>query len=178
MDRPAPEDSEATHARRRRVLQEVVETEATFVANLNMFVDGYVEHFRLENSEVKKSFAGNARIAVLFSNLAQIQTINADLLARLRERVAAAADTAGPSAAVGDIFTQFAPLFALYAQYTANHAKASQVLHTFETQPDFLKLMEELSSNFVTQYQRPSQSIGSYLIMPVQRVPRYRLLLL
>ena len=49
MDRPAPEDSEATHARRRRVLQEVVETEATFVANLNMFVDSYPNFYSSES---------------------------------------------------------------------------------------------------------------------------------
>ena len=66
MDKPAPEDTVKTRQKRARVLQELVETESTFVQNLHRFITTYIEHFRLENSEVKKDFAGNARVALLF----------------------------------------------------------------------------------------------------------------
>eukprot|EP00945_MAST-04E_sp_MAST-4E-sp1_P000353 g353.t1 len=184
MDKPAPEDTVKTRQKRARVLQELVETESTFVQNLHRFITTYIEHFRLENSEVKKDFAGNARVALLFANIEQIHSINSDLLQRLKERVNRDASSHGTddgvgstTPAIGDVFNDFAPLFNLYAQYTANHAKASQVLRDFETRSEFGKLILDLQQTFIAEHGQPAQPLGSYLIMPVQRVPRYNLLL-
>ena len=87
MEKPAPDDTVETRQKRARVLQELLDTEYTFVENLHCFIATYIEHFRLENSEVKKAFAGNARVALLFTNIKQIHSINSDLLDRLKERV-------------------------------------------------------------------------------------------
>ena len=79
-----------------------------------------------------------------------------------------------------DIFLQFAPRFKLYAQYTATHDKASKVIHDFKDNVDFQNLLKQIlieRANKATNKNAPQQNMDSFFIMPVQRVPRYKLLL-
>ena len=81
---------------------------------------------------------------------------------------------------IGDIFLQFAPRFKLYAQYTATHDKAFKVIHDFKDNVDFQNLLKQIlieRANKATNKNAPQQNMDSFFIMPVQRVPRYKLLL-
>ena len=66
------------------MLQEIVETEKTFVTNLSGFYHGYVESIRLCDTPLKREIMGTHEIALLFSNLEQIVDLNTDMLKRLQ----------------------------------------------------------------------------------------------
>ena len=140
-----------------------------------------LEQLRVSDSPLKREFMAQPRIALLFTNIEQIVTLNEDLLQRLSERLPQMPDG---SECVGDIFAEFGPLFAIYAQYTANHELAVQALKKLEGRVAYAETMracETKCAAFLSSLQEcsppPLNAIGSYLILPVQRVPRYRMLL-
>ena len=213
--KPPPPATKETFEKRSRVLQELIDTEATFVSNLETLISKYIENFRVADSDIKKTFISNASIAVLFSNIQQIHTVNVDLLELLKRRILGhnkrndigerTADSTSPidrqspfipsqspppiiensidaeTPPIGDIFLQFASRFKLYAQYTAQHDKASKILQKFKADEEFQEtlkqIMLEIENTRSSNSNRPQQNMDSYLIMPVQRVPRYKLLL-
>ena len=73
--KPPPPATKETFEKRPRVLQELIDTEATFVSNLETLISKYIENF-VADSDIKKTFISNASIAVLFSNIQQIHTVN------------------------------------------------------------------------------------------------------
>ena len=187
---PPTSTSPKSRSKRQRVLQEIVETEKTFVINLSAFYHGYVEPIRLCDTPLKREIMNTNEIALLFSNVEQIVTLNTDFLKRLQTTIESW-DTSvgglsgdGPDECVGDFFLKAAPLFALYAQYTSNHDLAVDVMKIrFEDRGEYLALMNVCEAEAQTRaFQatgktRPPQLVGYYLIMPVQRVPRYKMLL-
>jgi hypothetical protein len=66
-----------------------------------------------------------------------------------------------------------APFMKVYNRYCANYDRAIENLYAFqEDRPAFLRFLQEASHD-----PRLTTSLQSCLIMPVQRVPRYPLLL-
>jgi len=69
------------------------------------------------------------------------------------------------------VFTQFAPLFQLYTQYGQKHEGAVAQLWSGKYKDFILGLESALRDDPLFQ------SFHSLLILPIQRVPRYELLL-
>jgi hypothetical protein len=169
------------------VLQEILQTEKNFVLSLRAFYKGYVDVISLGDTPLKRELMSRGEIALLFSNIEQIITLNTDFLKRLETTMYSWPEESGgdaPDECVGEFFTSVAPLFALYAQYTANHDLAVDVLKDhYNDREDYVELMSLCEAEAlkvmeeVTGRKRPPQLIGFYLIMPVQRVPRYKMLL-
>ena len=67
--KPPPPPTDETFAKRGRVLHELVETEITFVTNLQTLITSYIETIRIGDTDIKKSVLANSSIAVLFSNI-------------------------------------------------------------------------------------------------------------
>ena len=174
-------------SKRQRVLQEILQTEKTFVSSLRAFYKGYVDSISLRDTPLKRELMARGEIALLFSNIEQIITLNTDFLKRLENTMSSWPEESGgdaPHECVGEFFLSVAPLFALYAQYTSNHDLAVDVLKdNYQDRQDYLDLMKVCETEALrviketTGVSRPPQLIGFYLIMPVQRVPRYKMLL-
>ena len=76
-----------------------------------------------------------------------------------------------PQQKLGDVFVQLGPYFKVYKEYVKNFDDASAHLNAMQEEyPLFAQTLEQL---------RMIQGLDlpSYLVMPVQRVPRYRMLL-
>jgi len=76
---------------------------------------------------------------------------------------------------IGKIFLKVAPFFATYTEYCNKYELGASLIRT-------LKKENEKFTELLTKLERPHKQKGglpltSYLIMPVQRVPRYELLL-
>ena len=183
----SPSSPTAKKSKRQRVLQEILQTEKTFVSSLRAFYKGYIDAIYLRDTPLKRELMSRGEIALLFSNIEQIITLNTDFLKRLESTMCSWPEESGgdaPDECVGEFFLSVAPLFALYAQYTSNHDLAVDVLKDhYKDREDFEELMESCEAEAlrvmedVTGQKRPPQPIGFYLIMPVQRVPRYKMLL-
>ena len=185
---PRPPRDSATMKRRekrRKIIEELVKTEETYIAGLRAVVANYMTPLdKLVGS--RREILSKAEIVRIFGEIPNILSIQKELLTGMSKVLA---DVRGEkesgatsrkrrltdvSQNVGDVFHGFAPVFRLYSAFVS----------TFEANMEFLaeiKATRKHFQNFLTKCREKSkgtlQCVESYLIMPVQRVPRYKLLL-
>lgn len=109
----------------------------------------------------------------IFSNLEDILLVNRELLAQLRDRVEG--DDASARDRVGDIFLNMSFALKIYSKYIGDYDTARQTLAEVEANPRFAAFVEGVEER--TRESLKNQKLGSLMIMPVQRIPRYELLL-
>ncbi len=164
----------ASACRHYRVVQELVKTERDYVDNLRVLQDAFYAPLRVQKSPV---VTRDGLIAVFFSTLTRILELNAKLASELEERLARWDNPALAEASetVGGIFARYAPLLDLYAEYTETYQDVqARVEYYRERLPAFRTFL----SNAVARDKRCSgRGLADFLILPVQRVPRYALLL-
>ncbi|CAI2186546.1 3730_t:CDS:10 [Funneliformis geosporum] len=117
----------------------------------------------------------------IFANLSDLINVNTELLKRLEERIAILIDDKPiedsedkfwnpEDGCLGDIFLNMAPFFKMYSIYVKNFNCALSVIDVqLRDNPAF--------SAFLRTGQCKGLTLQAYLIMPVQRIPRYKLLL-
>ncbi|KAJ4449804.1 hypothetical protein ANN_01210, partial [Periplaneta americana] len=111
----------------------------------------------------KKTFISHSTYMTLFGHIESLYNVNGELLNELKlnpEHVAAS-------------FLKLAPFFKLYSVYAYDYKEAMAVLQ------DLQKTNPVLNSFIANQESRPevATKLMSLLIAPIQRIPRYRLLL-
>ena len=120
--------------------------------------------------------AGNPESAIAWSASADMGRSRARPRGSLSAVVSSADDAAdldwqgdGPGVVpVGDLLEGFAPLCKMYAQYAVSHQAVQQLLGD----PGLRSFVDDLAAD----PRANGQSVDSFLIKPIQRVPRYKLL--
>ncbi|KAE9109641.1 hypothetical protein PF010_g11457 [Phytophthora fragariae] len=184
---------------RARVIEEICETEKSYVSDIRTLLDHYI--VALEDNA--HPIMQDAQIAVFFNNLRHLVMLNSKLLTDLLEIVQRRAAAAAAAAAqkkqaqtpagkrksvkspvavavqceaegVGAVFCRYAPLFKLYGGYAKDYEEVAALLQNFgrDTRLGFTKFLESCRGRSGT-----SKPFESLLIMPIQRIPRYKLLL-
>ncbi|CAL8315784.1 unnamed protein product [Lota lota] len=144
-----------------RVVQEILDTERTYVQDLRSIVQDYLEcisnqsHLAL-NAEDKGS---------LFGNIRDIYHFNRDLLHDL-ERC-----NTDP-VAIAECFVAKSEEFHIYTQYCTNYPRSVAVLTECMRNKVLAKFFRERQESL-----RHALPLGSYLLKPVQRILKYHLLL-
>lgn len=154
--------------RRNLALREVIGTETDYCKHLNVTVSLF-EAGLTEEALKDRALLTRDDVSTVFSNIQQIAELNVQLLAALQARMRLWPE----STKFGDIFTSFAPLMSVYSRYLRNYERGMARLEQLEGRSAFTRLMEPLYQNQDCKY----VSLSFYLIMPVQRLPRYILLL-
>jgi hypothetical protein len=159
--------------KRTRIVKEIVETEEAYVRKLSLVVDDFlsllqnnvraVETGSLPEEELILSTDKQER---LFSNLRIIRDLNRNFLQSLQERFGAW----GEASLLGDLFLNFGPFFKMYTEYVNNHDKATHLLKRFREERKYARFQQAMSK-LEQQY---GLDLASFLIMPIQRVPRYK----
>lgn len=157
--------------RRSRIAFEILETEQKYVAGLSILINNWKipleEISKLDNkipeSDIQKIFCDGSLESVYY--------LNRKLCENLEERLSDWTD----NDCLGDIFDECAPLMAPYRRFSSKYGEASfHVQHMSETNHRFKKVLsffDEHSMNY------NGLRMGDYLVTPVQRIPRYMLLL-
>ena len=144
-----------------KVTREIITTEEDYVRDLNTMIRAYLQGLVDENI-----YTNRASAKVLFSNAETLRDLNEQMLEDLK----AGDDT------VGAVLGRYAPFLKLYKTYAADFHSSMQELQRLHRDHRFQefskRLIEDKSENGVR-----GLSLSSYLIMPIQRVPRYALLL-
>lgn len=145
--------------RRTNIFREIHETERTYCRALREIIDRYLNPM--------KESKWRDLVPRLFSNLAMIVGVNEELLFGLGELLSAWDPT---SSRVGPLFQKMSPFMRLYNTYGNSYNEAIGLLTKSKEKDDF--------RDFLTQC-RGAQPLDleALLIQPVQRIPRYRLLL-
>jgi len=162
---PKPPPALTGDARRDQIANELLATERTYVEWLTICVEHFLKPLRGEESTVLPQEKVNS----IFSNIEDILQMNTLLLHDLEERM----ENWNASRCIGDLFLQMAPFLRIYSAYVSNFDDASSTLEACEKQPGFASFLK-------VRFEDPAcknQPLRSFLILPVQRIPRYRLLL-
>lgn len=102
----------------------------------------------------------------LFSNLESIFKFNQELYKELKT----AANSWSSTQLIGNIFITMAPFLKMYDAYASNYSSALELYASLMEQPKFAEAFEECR-------RKTGCDLETYLITPIQRIPRYELLL-
>ncbi len=164
---------EKSDKHRVHVARELLETERQYVRSLDAVTQSYFQPL-LFNCKVCSSSAATEKpileldkVQALFGNIAEIRTFNTSFLAELATRC----EQLDTQARLGDLFLKWGPFFKIYITYCNNHERAAHMYLALREEPRFGAWLE--NTRTLTQV----DPLDSYLIRPVQRIPRYLLLL-
>ena len=105
-------------------------------------------------------------VSDIFSTLEIIVELNRGLLTDLKDRLAQ-----WPSVQrFGDLFLRMGPILRLYSGYIRNFDVAQRVLVEKRQNALFVEFLDECEK-------KAGQPLDSFLIMPIQRLPRYQMLM-
>jgi len=139
------------------VRKELVATEASYNQGLLNMKTYYIDPLK------SLKLVTPAQINILFYQISQLLKTSNMFLGDLIKVVDSEGD-------VGAVFQQWIPFFKPYKFYAINHEKASILLRQLQKRPEFVAF-ETRQQNIV------NQNILGLIILPVQRPPRYKLLL-
>ncbi|XP_077395376.1 rho guanine nucleotide exchange factor TIAM2 [Festucalex cinctus] len=171
---PCPKHMSGTE-RLRKVIQELVDTEKSYVKDLACLFEIYLKPLQNE------TFLTLDEMESLFGSLPEMLDFQRVFLQTLEERIASSPDFSTletPSQfkkllfSLGGSFLYYADHFKLYSGFCANHIKVQKVLERAKTDRAFKDFLD--ARNPTKQH---SSTLESYLIKPVQRVLKYPLLL-
>lgn len=150
---------------RKHVAVEVMTTEQSYLSHMRILITEVLE-------PVKRSkLLTAAEYTSLFSNYEQIMAHHIGFEKLISTRLA----TWDDSSIMSDIFLQHTGFFHDYAPYLTNYNQASVALHHLRKKyPKFNQMLRDFEDDI---NRSKLQSVDSFLVMPVQRLPRYVLLL-
>ncbi|XP_071361970.1 rho guanine nucleotide exchange factor TIAM1 isoform X2 [Trachinotus anak] len=159
----------------RKVINELVETEKTYVKDLSCLIECYLTPLQ------KESFLTQDELDVLFGNLGEMVEFQVEFLRTLEDGIRLVPDLDKLERveqfkkvlfSLGGSFLYYADRFKIYSAFCASHTKVPKVLAKAKTDPDFKAFLAERNPR-----QQHSSTLESYLIKPIQRVLKYPLLL-
>ena len=179
-DDPSVLESDRALLHRARIIDELLSSERSYLRALDALVQFYLQPLRADllAGLPTSVHVSAAQQTTLFGQVEIIAQLSRRLYADLEAAVGAHSPThIGDSASVssvvpgvGSIMLRFSPFFKMYTGYVANHEKSSALLRSLEKNKDF-------AAWCTRQRTLSGSSLQSLLIAPVQRVPRYSLLL-
>jgi hypothetical protein len=109
-------------------------------------------------------------IKVIFSNLGEIYQLHQEMLFALEARLM----KWDSDPRIGDVIAKYAPYFKLYSTYSIQFEGSQAALAEWNKKsPELADIIERVESSPVSR----AMPITSYMLTPIQRVPRYKLLL-
>lgn len=153
---------------RNESLREILSSEQKYVDSLQLAVDEYQRPMvRLASGGRQGArLVHRSDVSDIFSTLEIIVELNRGLLQDLKERLAL-----WPSVQrFGDLFLRMGPILRLYSGYIRNFDVAQRVLLEKRQNSGFVEFLEECEK-------KAGQPLDSFLIMPIQRLPRYQMLM-
>lgn len=156
----SPAKSEESKKRiifRRQAVHEILSSERSYLQHLDTLMHYFVLPLKA------KQLISYVQFNALFGQLEMIYNLNRELLTELEANL----DN------VAKAFLRMAPFFKLYSVYAFDYNKSQLILQELtEKNVAFRKFLEKTESRPEVQ-----TKLISLLITPIQRVPRYRLLL-
>lgn len=156
-DNTENDDFDRRNKLRRQATEEILTSERSYINQLDKLVNYFVNPLKSLNLIDVASHTN------LFGQIELIHNINVELMNRLE------ADLDD----VANAFLKLAPFFKIYSVYAFDYKNAMILLQTLTTKnAPFRAFLEKTESRPEIQ-----QKLNSLMITPIQRVPRYRLLL-
>ena len=146
---------------KRRILKELLSTEVFYVGKLELLD---------ETAGICRDFLAAEDVAQLFTGIDAMCNLNRTIRDSLKGIVD---NYHGSCAALATLFTEMAPFFKMYSPYSDSFGDAQMLYAKLTKKKSFSKMLEK----FKQDPRSDGLSLDSVLIMPIQRMPRYTLLL-
>lgn len=150
-------------------MQELLETEQAYVARLHLLDQVFFQEL-LREAGRSKAFPEDV-VRLIFSNISSIYCFHAQFfLPELQQRV----DDWTATPRIGDVIQKLAPFLKMYSEYVKNFERAAELLATWmeKSQP-----FQEVVTRIQLSEASGSLTLQHHMLEPVQRIPRYELLL-
>ncbi|KAJ2009691.1 hypothetical protein GGI04_000263 [Coemansia thaxteri] len=160
---------------RGKIAAEILETERTYVEGLGVIEKLFISPL-LASAAQHGAILTRKEVRQLFANFPDIISLSRELLGQLEARIGPLASPGWDAGTgrVGDIFLRIAPFLKMYSLYLRNFRSAlADISRWLVTKQAFSRFIQQTNS-------RPEcrgLTFQSYLLLPVQRIPRYKLLL-
>ena len=159
---------------RRHAMKELLDTEKTYVGLLKTLIDVFVDPL-FDKPEILENKVQNAQ-RILFSDIKIIYGVNTAFLEDLTKKFEQSKDDT-VDIFIGDDLRSFTPYFKSYQSYLNNYENASVLIQRITN------LERNKYSAFNEWYDKQrmefcdGKMLDFYLILPIQRLPRYKLCL-
>ncbi|EGI62177.1 E3 ubiquitin-protein ligase Topor [Acromyrmex echinatior] len=141
---------------RSQAIQEILTTEVTYLQQLEILAEFFIQPI------LKRKLLDHPLLVTLAENIKTLYNVSGELVAGLKRN---------PDNIAG-VFHKLAPFFKLYSVYAYDYTQVLNLLQTNEENDSVFK-------KFICDQETRSEvgrKLSSLLITPVQRVPRYQLL--
>ncbi|BFU23552.1 Rho guanine nucleotide exchange factor, putative [Entamoeba histolytica HM-1:IMSS-B] len=156
-----------TMTQRQKIIEEIYTTEEFYIQSMEYCLNFF---FKEMKSEKNQSIIPSEDVDIIFEHYDEVLNINKNFFLALKKLQ----ETHKIETHLGQIFKLFTPFFKVYFLYISHYDDSNQVLTEYEKNPKFNELLASLQTQIPTT---TNLDLRSYLIMPVQRLPRYELLL-
>ncbi|KAG2379024.1 hypothetical protein C9374_007662 [Naegleria lovaniensis] len=158
------------------VIAEIIKTEENYVEGLNHLERFYIKPLRALGSATQhvKPVITQKDLSYIFDKMTVIKSVNEGFLKQLKMLDLSFETQDEPAKSIGLFFKRTLPMFKVYTDYVNNYNSiATRVKDMMKENPSFDSYMNEMERNA-----RKQGKVGffSYMIQPVQRLPRYTLL--
>lgn len=166
---PIIEFPDAVSKKLYNIVSEILSTERAYVRRLYLL--DQVFYHRLNTECCAQGSVPGEALNDIFSNIQAIHQLHRDfLLPKLEARIK---DWANNNQ-IGDILKGLAPFLKMYTLYVGNFDKATETLSTWmKKSPAMTAVIEEIQKSKECE----NLTLQHHMLEPVQRVPRYQLLL-
>lgn len=144
------------------IVMEILKSERTYVENLSTLLNTYMVALKA----IPESTLPSSLVMSIFSNVEEILPVNKQLLVELEKKWA----NWSPEQTIGDTIFKMTPFLKTYKNYTARYSEALNALKECEKNVKFQSICYKCT--VICRF-----DLGALLIQPVQRIPRYNLLL-
>lgn len=173
------EKMDKNRRRLRRIMGELLSTEVSYTAALKALVDVFVVAFTREaaRNDTKRKLVEPSLVEGLFANVEEISTLHSRMIWQFEMLCSDSYEDVELSVLplVGVLMESFCQELHVYTRYVNNYDTASALLARAMCKKDFVSFLEIVTRNNASQLE--DRALTSFLIMPVQRIPRYIMLL-
>ncbi|XP_040500600.1 FYVE, RhoGEF and PH domain-containing protein 2 isoform X4 [Ursus americanus] len=153
----------------KKIVQELLETEKAYVARLHLLDQVFFQEL-LTEARASKAFPEDV-VRLIFSNISSIYQFHAQFfLPELQRRL----DEWTTTPRIGDVIQKLAPFLKMYSEYVKNFERAMELLATWT---DKSAPFQETITRIQGSEASGSLTLQHHMLEPVQRIPRYELLL-
>lgn len=157
--------SKAQQVVKKHIATELITTEQSYLKSLQTLVKGFLEPLK------KQRLLSETEYFSIFINFEQIMTDHRKFEVSIRDRIS----WWNEESILSDIFLKKTDFFVHYGVYILNFNQSSVSLHFLRKKiPKLDQMIQKFEDDLM---QTTMQTLDSFMIMPIQRLPRYRLLL-
>ncbi|KAM9973831.1 hypothetical protein ACTFIW_010964 [Dictyostelium discoideum] len=150
---------------RKKITDEILKTETDYVKNLNICIKFYMEPL------LQKEIISKEQSRMIFSDIIIIYNFGKTFLEELEKRCG---NNWKIYTKLSDMFLSISSFLKVYSSYVENYDNSIAAIKDLKKNSDkFNSMMNEVNNRSETG----GSEIDSFLILPIQRVPRYFLLL-